>query len=308
MLTPRALALSACIFGLATAAPAQDMEPRAYSASPVGANFLVVSLSRATGSVIFDPTLPLTDVHADVNGIAAGVGHTFNVLGKLALASIAVPYALADVTGNVGEARAQVNRSGLADTRLRFSMNVRGNDAMSPREFARAPRRSVIGVSLSATMPASQYSGSKLINLGTNRWSLKPEIGLSIPRGRWDLDAYVGGWIYFDNTDFYPGGVSRTQDPVFTIQGHASYTIRRGLWIAADGTWYHGGSSRAADGKASTSLNNTRGGLTASVPFLGRYSVKVAYGSGIVARTGTNFRTFAVAWQAVWLSPRWSGR
>jgi len=308
MLTRRALALSACVLGLAAAVRAQDMEPRAYSASPVGANFLVVSVSRSTGSVIFDPTLPITDVHANVDAIATGVGHTFNLFGKLALASVAVPYVLADVTGNVRESAAEVTRSGLADTRLRFSMNLRGNDAMSPRDFARAPRRTVIGVSLSATMPASQYSGTKLINVGTNRWSLKPEIGVSVPQGRWDLDAYVGGWIYFDNADFYPGGTLRSQDPVLTIQGHASYTVRRGLWIAADGTWYHGGSSRVSSGTPSTSLNNARGGVTVSAPFAKRYSIKVAYASGIVARTGTNFRTFAVAWQAVWLSPHWSGR
>lgn len=308
MRTLRAIVALACIVAGSAVAHAQDMEPRAYSASPVGANFLVVSFSRSTGSVVFDPSLPISDVNATVNGAVAGVGHTFNLLGKLALVSVAVPYMLGDVTGNVGENRHEVTRSGLADSRLKLSVNVRGNDAMSPREFAATPRRVVLGTSLTVTMPASQYDSAKLINLGTNRWSMKPEFGVSVPRGHWDLDAYIGAWIYFDNPDAFPGGVLRSQDPILTIQGHASYTIRRGFWIAGDGTWYRGGSAVSAGGTPSTPLNNARVGVTTSVPVGKRYTLKAAYTSGIVERTGTNFRTVTVAWQTVWLSPHWSGR
>jgi hypothetical protein len=284
------------------------MEPRAYSASPVGVNFFLVSYSRSSGSVVFDPSLPVSDVRATVNATVAGVGHTFNLFGKLALISAATPYVLGDVTGNVGEDRREVTRSGLADSRIRLSANLRGNDAMSPRQFAAAPRRLVLGASLTTTIPASQYSGTKLINLGTNRWAIKPEFGVSVPRGRWDLDGYVGSWIYFDNRDAFPGGVVRSQDPILTIQGHASYTIRRGFWFAGDGTWYRGGSASTTGGTPSDRLNNARVGVTMSLPMQSRYTVKVAYSSGVVERTGTNFRTISVAWQTVWISPRWSGR
>ena len=292
----------------APTALAQDLEPRAYSSSPIGVNFLVVSYSRSTGSVVFDPSQPFSDVRATIHATVAGIGHTFDLFGKLGLISAAVPYVLGDVTGNVGNDRREVTRSGLADSRLRLSVNLRGNDAMTPREFAAAQRRVVLGASLTTTIPASQYSGTKLINIGTNRWSLKPEFGVSVPRGHWDLDAYVGGWIYFDNPDSYPGGAVRSQDPILTIQGHASYTIRRGFWLAADGTWYRGGSAQTEGGTPSPSLNNARVGVTMSVPVQKRYTFKVAYTSGIIERTGTNFRTVSVAWQTVWLSTRWSGR
>ena len=58
--------LGAALGILASTAPgsAQDLEPKAYSASPVGAAFLVVGFARSTGSVLFDPTLPITDVEA----------------------------------------------------------------------------------------------------------------------------------------------------------------------------------------------------------------------------------------------------
>jgi len=297
-----------CHVLVAPLASAQDMEPRAYSPSPVGANFLVTSYSWSTGNVVFDPTLPVTDVRADVQGLVVAVGHSFNLLGKLGLATAALPYALADVSGKVFEQQSETTRSGLADARFKLSVNLRGNPAMSPREFAAAPRHTIVGASLTLTAPAGQYYETKLINLGTNRWSFKPEVGISVPKGRWYLDAYVGAWFYTSNSNFYPTGAFRSQDPLLAIQGHASYTVRPRLWVAATGTWYRGGSARVDAGEPSTSMNNSRLGLTVSLPVGNRYSAKVAYGSGVVARTGTDFRTIAVAWQVLWLSPRWSGR
>jgi hypothetical protein len=191
---------------------------------------------------------------------------------------------------------------------VRLSVNLRGNDAMSPREFAAAPRKTVLGASVTMTVPASQYSGAKLINIGTNRWSMKPEFGVSVPRGHWDLDGYVGAWFFSDNVDSYPGGAVRSQDPILALQGHASYTIRRGFWLAGDATWYRGGSAQTAGGTPSQPLNNARIGVTTSLPVKKRFTLKVAYTSGIVRRTGSNFRTVSVAWQTVWISPRWSGR
>ena len=284
------------------------MEPKSYSASPVGANFLVVSGSRSAGSVLFDPTLPVTDVHADINGLVIGLGHTFNLFGKLALASGGIPVAWLDATGLVYEETREVARNGLADTRLRLSVNVRGNPAMSAREFATAPSRTIVGVSLALQAPTGQYDGTKLINLGTNRWGLKPEVGVSWPKGRWDIDAYLSGLFFTDNADFFPGGAHRTQDPVLAIQFHTSYTFKPRLWLAANGTWYHGGSARSNGGSPSIPVSNTRLGVTSSLPVGKRYSVKVAYSKGAIVRTGTNFSTIAVAWQMLWLSPKWSGR
>jgi hypothetical protein len=306
----RRAAVAAAVWMLVAAAhaAAQDMEPRAYSPSPVGANFLVTSYSWSSGAVVFDPTLPITDVHADVQGLVVALGHSFNLLGNLGLFTAAIPYALADVTGKIQEEQAETHRSGLADARFKLSVNLRGNPAVSAREFAASRRRTIVGTSLTFTAPASQYYPTKLINLGTNRWSFKPEVGVSVPKGRWDLDGYVGVWFYTSNADFYPSESFRTQDPLLAIQGHASYTLRPRFWVAADGTWYRGGSSRVNEAAPSTTLSNSRLGLTVSFPVGRRYSAKVAYGKGLVARTGTDFSTVAVAWQVLWLSPRWSGR
>jgi hypothetical protein len=291
----------------AVPALAQDMEPKAYSASPVGANFLVTSYNVSSGSVIFDPTLPYTDVQANIQGLALGGGHTFGLWGKLALLTAGLPYSWGTVSGKVQEQSGEVTRSGLADARIKLSLNVRGNPAAIPREFAKTPRRTIVGVSLAVFAPAGQYSGTKLVNLGTNRWAMKPEIGLSRPKGRWDLDAYVGVTLFTANSDFYPGGATQTQRPMSAIQGHASYTMRPRLWVAADLTWYHGGSARVNGGDRLLGVNNTRLGTTISMPIGTWSSLKVSYSAGALStRTGTDFRALAIAWQALWLSPRWA--
>jgi hypothetical protein len=296
--------VAAFIAALSVAAPAvaQEMEPRAYSASPAGATFLGVVATRSTGSILFDPTLPITDIEAAINGGILGVGATFDLFGKLALLAAAVPYAWGDISGRVFEEAREVTRSGFADTRVKLSVNLRGNDAMRLAEFAKTPRRTVLGTSLTVAAPTGQYDGTRLINLGNHRWAFKPEVGVSMPRGRWDFDAYAGAWLFTTNGNFFPGGALRTQDPLFALQGHVSYTVKPRLWLAANATWYAGGRSVVNDGAPSAAVNNSRLGVTASLPLGRRQSIKVSYGDGIIVRGGTNFRTLAVGWQ--WLTIR----
>ena len=296
--------VAAFIAALSVAAPAvaQEMEPRAYSASPTGATFLGVVATRSTGSILFDPTLPITDVEAAINGGILGVGGTFDLFGKLALLAAAVPYAWGDISGQVFEEAREVTRSGFADTRVKLSVNLRGNDAMRLAEFAKTPRRTVLGASLTVAAPTGQYDGTRLINLGNHRWAFKPEVGVSMPRGRWDFDAYAGAWLFTTNGDFFPGGAVRTQDPLYALQGHVSYTVKPRLWLAANATWYAGGRSVVNDGAPSAAVNNSRLGVTASLPLGRRQSIKISYGDGIIVRSGTNFRTLAVGWQ--WLTIR----
>jgi hypothetical protein len=290
---------------LVTCAPlcAQEMEPKAYSASPVGANFLVGSVARSTGSVVFDPTLPITDVDAAINAAALGIGTTFGLFGKLTLVSAALPYAWGNVSGQVFEEARSITRAGFADTRVRLSINLRGNDAMRLGEFIKTPRRTIVGTSLTMLAPTGQYDRTKLINLGNNRWAFKPEGGVAVPRGRWDIDAYAGVWLFTGNADFFPGGRQRTQDPVIAVQGHVSYTFKPRLWLAVDSTWYSGGGAQVDGAEPTGSVNNSRVGATLSIPATRQQSFKVTYSGGVSVRSGTNFRTVALGWQWLWFRP-----
>jgi hypothetical protein len=286
---------------MARSGSAQELEPRAYSASPVGVNFVVVGYSRSTGSVVTDPTLPVSDVSAQINGLALGLGRTFGVWGRQGLVTAALPYAWGDAEGNVGEERRQVTRSGLSDLRAKVSVNLCGSPALSPEQFAKRRRDPfLLGTSLTVAAPSGQYSSGKLINLGTNRWALKPEVGASYAWRKFYFDLYLGGWFFVENSDFYPGGSTKQQDPLAALQAHVSYTIRRGMWLALDSTWYGGGAVSVDDGPPGSRANNTRLGATLSLPIVAHQSVKITYSGGAAVRSGSNFKTLGVAWQFQW--------
>src|SRR5262245_41385434 len=162
-------------------AAAQELDPRAYAPNPTGANFLLLVYSYSTGDVVFDPSLPFTNVEARVNGLALAYGRTFGLFGHSASASPAAPYARGPISGDIGEMTRSVRRSGLADLKGRLALNLIGGPALAPKEFAQTPLHPTLGASLSFSAPTGQYDPAKLINISTNRWIFKPEVGFSHP-------------------------------------------------------------------------------------------------------------------------------
>lgn len=284
---------------------AQDLEPRAYSPSPVGTTFVGVGFGRSSGGVFSDPSLPITNIHADLYSTSLGIGQTFGIFDRQALITAALPYVWGNVSGQVQEARGSISRSGLADVRIRFSLNLRGSPALSPKQFATVRRRGlIVGTSLSVSAPSGQYDDTKLINLGTNRWAFKPEVGLSYPWRRFYFDVYAGASIFTDNARLFPGTGNRSQDVLTSVQAHVSYTIRRSLWCAIDSTWYGGGATRVDQGPPSPRQSNTRIGATLSLPLVDHQSLKLAYSSGVTQSIGTKFTTVSASWQYVWFDHR----
>jgi hypothetical protein len=302
--TGATLAAALLLAGLlaAPAARAQELEPRAYSPAPVNANFFLAAYSYQTGEVLFDPSLPFSDVNAYLNAVTAGYGHTFGLFGRSASLAIGVPYIFGSVNGNVGEEYRRITRSGLADPRLRFVVNLLGGPALTAREFAARKPQPTLGFSLVVVIPIGQYSNEKLINIGSNRWAFRPEFGLSFPVGRWTFEGAAGAWLFMDNTHGYPGEVVRSQDSLYTFQAHVGYTVRPGLWVAGDATYYAGGKTYANDVSGDTRQANSRAGLTVSIPFARVHSVKIAGATGVSARVGSRFDTIGIAYQYLWLS------
>jgi hypothetical protein len=294
--------LTACFTAIAwipLVGTAQELEPRAYSPSPVGTTFLVVSDSQSSGSAVFDATSPFSDVHARFSVAGVGAGQVFDLAGKQANLLLLLPYAWGDVSGDVGGSQHSVRRSGLADTELSFSMLLLGGPALGPVAFASREQGPILGVSLTVVAPDGQYDSTKLINISSNRWAFKPEIGCSVPVGGWQWDVYQALWLFEDNDDFY-GGHRRAEDPILSTQVHLSYTIRPRLWLAADATYYAGGAVTLDGAPSSGRQSNVRAGLTASLPLTQKQSLKLNYSNGAVTRVGGNFRTIGVAWQYAW--------
>jgi hypothetical protein len=282
---------------------AQQLEPRTYSPAPVGANFFGLAYGNSSGNVLVDPSIPVTNVEADISSAGAFYVNTFGLFGRSASIGAALPYTWAEVEGDVGETLEKVTRSGLGDLGLRFMCNIVGGPALSAQEFAARKPTTTFGASLSVTAPTGQYDPSKLINIGTNRWGFKPELGVSQPLGKFWLEVYAGVWLFTTNHDFF-GGHTREQDPMAAVQAHVSYTFKPRLWLALDGTWYGGGET-TVDGVADADRQaNTRFGLTLAVPVSKAHSLKFAYAKGASTRIGSKLSTITVGWQFVWFNRR----
>ena len=284
---------------LSCIAAAQDLEPRAYSPSPVGANFFNVAYGYQTGNVLFDSAVPITDAEVKLNSSAVSYGRTFGVFGRSASMFAVLPYVWGEASGQVLEEQRTITRSGLADLRMRFAMNIIGGKALTPREFAVRKPSTTLGASFSVVAPTGQYDPAKLVNIGSNRWSFKPEVGLSHPIGHWYLELYGGVWLFTDNNNFF-GGSHREQKPIATIQTHVSYTVRPRLWVAGDATYFTGGRTVINDVINSDLQKNSRIGVQASLPVGLHSSVKFSWARGLVTRIGGDFNSFGIAWQYLW--------
>ncbi len=282
-------------------ANAQDLEPRAYSASPIGTNFLLSGFTNTSGTVSLDPSEPITGVKAAISTYNVGYSHSFDLLGRSASAAIVEPYLEGNVSGQVYEQNQQVTRSGLGDARFRLTVNLLGGPALTLAEFKRHQPTTILGVGLVVKAPAGQYDPQRLINIGSNRWAFKPEIGLSQPWGNWFAEAQAGAWVFTDNGNYFQGH-DLSQNPIYTFQAHGGYTFRPGLWLAVDTTYYFGGRTSSNGVPAHNYQASSRYGLTLSVPISEGFSVKVAWSKRLSGRIGANFQTVGVVLQYRWFN------
>lgn len=300
--TMRAFVVAAVLLLAAAPAFSQELEPRAYAASPVGANFLVAGYGYTWGPVVFDPSLPISDVNAHVHVLPLGYGRTFGLFGMQSLATVALPLVRGHVKGKVMESDSAVTRTGIGDLRVKLSLNLIGGRALRPADFAQRPRSKwIAGTSLTVSAPTGQYYPDKLINIGTNRWAFKPELGVSSRWGeKFYLEGYAGVWLYTANHSSFPGSNTREQRPLTSLQTHASYTFRRHDWVALDYTWYTGGETSTNDGPDVGRLNNSRIGATGSLGLDAKQSLKLNASTGASGRVGSKFRAVTLVYQRIW--------
>ena len=278
---------------------AQDLEPRAYANAPVGMNFLLVGYQYSEGGLLFDPAVPITDANAVVNmGLLAYV-RTLDIAGKSAKAGVLLPYADLYADGYVdGEFRTRED-TGLVDPAFYFNMNLYGAPALSVKEFKDYQQDTIIGFTFKLTAPFGVYEPDKLLNIGTNRWSFKPEFGISQAVGHWIFEAAAAAVFYTDNDEF-DNGKTRQQDPIYSMQGHVIYSFPKNIWAAVSATYYTGGRT-TIDGVTKNDLQeNWRTGFTLALPINRSHSLKIFGNSGVSTRTGTDYDSLGIAWQYRW--------
>jgi hypothetical protein len=280
-------------------ARAAELEPRAYSNVPVGMNFLIAGYARSEGGLSTDPVSPIQDAHLNINTGVVAYARSLDVGGKSGKIDIIMPFSDLSGTALVGGQSAQRQISGLNDARFRFSVNFIGAPALSMQEFANYRQDLIVGASVQVSAPVGQYDPNRLVNIGSNRWFIKPDIGISKALGAYTLELSAGAFFYTINHDYYGGG-SLEQDPVYTTQAHITYSFGGGVWAALDWTYDYGGRTTVNGVQNDDTQKNSRFGATLALPLNRDYSVKFYASTGVSIRTGSDYNLAGAALQYRW--------
>ena len=282
-----------------SAAQAQDIEPRKWSNAPVGVNFLILGYAYSQGGIAFDPSLPVSNPHLDTSSGAIGFARSLDLWGFSGKFSASVPYTW--LSGSADYRGQTVDRTvnGFGDPEFELSVNLYGAPAVGLKDFTSYKQDWIVGVALKVSAPSGQYDDTRLVNIATHRWFFKPSLGVSKAVGPWILESTASATFYTDNTDFY-GDTTRSQAPLYSIQGHVIRSFRYGIWASVDATYYVGGRSTINETENDDLQQNWRVGATLALPINRRNSIKLYASDGVSARTGDSYKLYGVGWQYRW--------
>ena len=284
------LAVSCCI---ATSADAQDLEPKLYINLPINQNFVAASYFYSSGDVDISSSSTIEDASVQIEGSVGGYSRTFALADKLAKVDIKSSHACISGNALFSGIRRYGKECGIGDAQARLSYNFFGPAPQSAKEFRLRPRKLIVGASLQVNMPTGDYDGDKILNVGTNRWYIRPEIGTSIPLGKWGVDLALGTKIFTDNNDNL--GARLQQDPLYNAQVHLNYDISKRQWLSLNMNYFWGGSTQKNGVNSAPTQRNSRLGLTYSYALNTSYIAKAFYNKGIINRVSNDSDTAGLA-------------
>jgi hypothetical protein len=291
----RALLLAALTV-LSLGVHAQDLEPRSYTNIPIGQTFLVIAGAHTEGDVSPAPNSVLQDLELTVDTGVIAVAHSFALAGNTGKVDLAMSRTCYEGSAIFNNEFFEGRRCEYGDTKVRFTWNFLGAPAMGLEEFSQWQPGLVVGTSLQLGVPTGTYKSEHLLNAGSNRWMVRPGIGLSYKTGRWHYDLMGSVKIFEDNDDFF-NGILLEQDPVYSVQFHLVYALARGRWLSLNGNFFSGGETSKDGVAADDAKEDSRWGLTFSTPLSKQLSLKLNASTGVVTKVEGDFDTYGMALQ-----------
>ena len=284
--------------------PADELDPRRWTHLPINTNFFGTAYAYTDADISFDPVLKIEKATMEMHTWAAKYIRTFALFDKTARIDLFQAYQEGRWSGKLDGISTSIRRSGLSDTFLRFSINLYGAPPLEDKKYAayRAKTKveTIVGAGLSVQLPTGDYMDDKLINLGTNRFTFRPQVGVIHARGKWSLEATTFVALYTDNNDFF-NGQRLEQDPLYTIHSHLIYTFRPGLWAGISGGYDYGGQSTVDGDKKDDRKQNLIWALSFGFPINRNLGVKLAYiGTRTRESTGLDSDSFSMGLSWFW--------
>lgn len=281
-------------------ANAQELEPRRWTHLPIGVSFLGVGGAYTDQDIKVDPTIELEDVEGEYYTALLSYVHSFAVFGKTGRLDVLLPYTTARWDGLLEGEPASTRRRGFNDPKVRFAVNLLGSPAQSMAEFRDYKVETIVGAAVEVTVPIGEYDDDRLINLGKNRWVVKPQIGVVHNWGKWGGELTASAWFYEDNDDFFRD-TKREQDPIYSLQAHLVYTFRPGLWASLSGAYGAGGRNKVDGERRGQRTDKTLWALSAGLPIDSGQGIKFSYVRGDTRNDqGADENIFLAAYSLMW--------
>jgi hypothetical protein len=246
----------------------------------MGVNFAGSGYAYTSADVAFDPVLRLENVVMDMHSVPFKYIRTFELFERSARVDMLQIYQIGRWSGLVDGVPTTTTRNGWSDLLLRFAVNLLGAPPLSGEEFAKyradVDTETIVGLGLVVQFPTGNYLDDKLLNLGSNRFTFRPQLGAVHNWGKWSTEVTVSPWIYTDNDQFFNGNHFE-QDPFYTVDGHLVYTFRPGLWATA-GLGYGVGAESTVNGiRKNDQRENIGWQLSVGYPITPKVGVKLDY-------------------------------
>jgi hypothetical protein len=280
-------------------AVAGEIEPKAYTNTPVGINFLLAGYTYSYGGLSTEASSSIQDAQLKISSEILAFARALDVWGKSGKVDVILPYSQLSGSATVAGETVERNVSGFNDPRLRFSVNFYGAPALSLQEFGNYRQDLIIGGSIQISAPFGQYDRNKMVNLGNNRWFVKPDLGISKAWGNFSFECSSGVILFSRNDDFF-GGKTLDQDALLSTQIHATYSFGRGMWAALSSTYDYGGRNEIDGLRGKDAEDNLRMGATFAMPVNRNNSIKLFASSPIQTSSGSDYDLIGIFWQYRW--------
>lgn len=222
------LSLLALIFAVPSIYAA-ELEPRRWAHIPIDTSFMGVGYAHTEGEIAFDPVLETEGAEVELDAAVVKYIRSFKMFDKSAQVSLAQGQVNATWSGLLRGVPTSVQRIGMSDTIVRFAIQLKGAPPLNGKAYqqyrASKDTETIIGTGVVVHLPTGEYKEDKLLNIGSNRYVVRPQFGVTHERGNWTAEMTAFAFICMENENFL-GGNKLEQDPLYSVQGHLMHEFK----------------------------------------------------------------------------------
>lgn len=280
------LYLSSLAYIIGSTLYAQDLEPRRWTPLPAGTTVIGITYGHNSGDIGFDPVLDVEDAKVKRDFVIMGYTHFFMFAEKLMRFDALLPLHKAKWDGLLSGKPASSERTGMADPHFRLSVNLLG----APNSVSNDSKEvinTVVGAAVGVGVPWGEYFEDKLLNLGSNRYTIRPQIGVVHTRGLWSYEL-TGSIFFFTDNDNLLKRNKLEQNPFYAVQAHVIRVFEPGWWGSLSAGYGQGGALKVNGVDKDDKREGFISALSLGVPLTPNQGLKFSY---IWAKTQTDTET-----------------